>query len=285
MTATLNTVSDVVDQYGAYDGIPDHEYHSDKTSLSSSGARALLNENPAIFRWNQDHPKPAKKDEFDVGHAAHALVLGEGAEIVDIGFDAYTTIAAKEARDTAYAENKTPLRSSDYRAVHAMVAELRKHPLAEALFGNGVAERSLYYPDPETGVTLRARPDFMPHRGAGRQLIVDYKTSTTSSPSKFAKSADDFGYYMQDPWYRDAVIGLGIDDDPAFIFVNQMKTAPYLVSVVELDRDAVELGRRRNRQAVDLFAHCTSTNTWPGWGDEPHLVSLPAWTHRRFEEI
>jgi hypothetical protein len=279
-------MSDLVEQPGQYDGIPDSEYHADKGSLSSSGARKLLPPStPFQFKWERDHPRTETKDYFDLGHAAHTLVLGEGAEIVELEFDAWTTKASKEARDKVWAEGKTPLLSKDFRKVHEMAAAIKQHPLAEALFSSGVAERSLYYRDVETGVMLRARPDWLPTRGRGRLIITDYKTAASADPSKFGKSAGDFGYHQQDAWYRDAAIALGLDDDPAFVFVVQQKEAPYTVSIVELGRDAVNLGRRLNRAAIDLYAKCEANNHWPGWGDEPHLVSLPSYVHYKAEEI
>ena len=49
-------------------------YHADRGSLSSTGARKLL-ECPARFRHEQLSPPPAK-GVFDFGKLAHKLVLG-----------------------------------------------------------------------------------------------------------------------------------------------------------------------------------------------------------------
>lgn len=272
-------------EIGMYDGVPDSVYHRDQMSLSSSGARKLLPPScPAIFKWEREHPRESTST-FDVGHAAHTLVLGEGAEIVSLEFDTWSTKAAKEARAAAWAENKTPLLEKDFKTVHAMAAALRSHPLADLLFRNGVAERSMYYRDTETGVMLRARPDWLPEHSRSRLIITDYKTAASANPAKFSKSAAEYGYHQQHPWYCDAAVALGLDDDPAFLFVVQEKTAPYTVSVIELDADAVNLGRRLNRAAIDLYAKCEANDHWPGWGDDVHQVSLPAWAHYQSEEF
>ncbi|MGC7220097.1 recE, partial [Mycobacteroides abscessus subsp. massiliense] len=69
---------------GMYSGIPDEVYHGDRTSLSSSGARALLAPScPEIFRHQQLEP-PAPKPQYDFGHVAHKFVLGEGSEIAEL---------------------------------------------------------------------------------------------------------------------------------------------------------------------------------------------------------
>lgn len=268
-------MSNVVDTEGVYADIPDHVYHSDKGSLSSSGARSLLTKTPARFRHDQDSPRESTT-AFDIGHAAHALVLGYGEPIAEIEADSWRTKAAKDARDEAYAEGKTPLLSEDVRRVEAMAAALREHPLAEVLFSEGEPERSMYWRDAQTGVWLRSRPDWLPTR-PGRLIVTDYKTSTTANPRKFEKSALDYGYHQQHAWYVDGIKELGIDEDPAFLFVVQEKEPPYLVSVCQLDEDAVELGRRRNREAIDLYAKCVADDHWPGFGYEVHQISLPTW--------
>lgn len=279
-------MSDIVDSEGVYADIPDHVYHSDKNSLSSSGARKLLPPScPAIFRWEQDHP-PAPKDEYDMGHAVHTMILGVGAPIARIDVESWTTKAAREQRDAARSDGKVPLKAADYDAAAAMAASVRRHPVAAALFRNGVAEHSIYWRDPETDVMLRARPDWMPHTTpGGRLILVDYKTTTSANPTKFAKSAADYGYHQQAEWYRDGAAASGLSEDPAFVFVVQEKSPPYLVSVVELDNDALMLGRRLNRRAIDIYAECSAANHWPTWGDDVHLVSLPAWAFYQHAEV
>ncbi|MCK0517903.1 PD-(D/E)XK nuclease-like domain-containing protein [Williamsia sp. DF01-3] len=266
-------------EVGIYADIPDAVYHADRNSLSSSGARKLLPPScPAIFRYEQDQP-PEIKTEFEFGHAAHTLVLGKGADLVDVGFDSWATKASKEARDAARAAGKTPLKSEDYAKAHAMAAAVKRNPVAAALLENGTPELSMYWDDPETGSRLRCRPDWLTHTTTGRPLCVDYKTTAKSAqPAAFGKSAADFGYHQQAPFYLDGLEANGLAD-AAFLFVVQSKVAPYLVSVVELDPEAIALGRDLNRAAIRLFADCMATDTWPSYGDHIHLVNIPQYAY------
>ncbi|WP_326600555.1 PD-(D/E)XK nuclease-like domain-containing protein [Rhodococcus sp. PD04] len=279
-------MSDVVDAPGLYLDVPEAIYHGDRGTLSQSGAKKLLPPScPAIFHYEREHP-PAPKDVFDIGSAAHALVLGVGDPIARLDFDDWKTKAAREARDEARAEGKTPLLAKDYETVHAMAAALRKHPLAATLFADGRPEVSAFWTDAETGVGRRARFDWLPNADPRRRRVIpDYKTTSDANPSKFAKSAADFGYYMQAPWYLDAIAATEGDTEAAFLFVVQSKTPPYLVSVVELDHDALMLGHRLNRRALEIYAECESSGVWPGYGDDVHYVSLPSWVHYEKEEL
>lgn len=263
---------------GVYSGITDVEYHADRGSLSSSGARDLLDPScPAIFRHEQDQP-PNPKPEYDFGHGAHKYVLGEGSDIVEIEYADWKTKAAQDARKTAWAEHKVPLLSKDVVKAKAMAAAVREHPVARALLdADGQPELSGYWTDPETGVRLRFRPDRLCQL-RGRIICVDYKTSTNASPAHFSKQAANFGYFQQHPWYLD---GLAAHDiiDVSFVFITQSKSAPYPVSVMQLRPEAVEFGRQRNRRAVDLYAKCVASDHWPAYGDGLSMVDLPRWAY------
>lgn len=281
-------MSDIVDVEGAYDGIPDHVYHSDKASLSSSGARKLLTTCPAIFRHERDHPRSPTK-AFDLGHAAHSLVLGEGAELREIpakilaSNGAATTKEAKAFVEKARAEDAVALKPDEYRQVHDMAAQITANPSAAFLLRSGVPERSLFWQDPATGMWLRARPDWTTSDATGRTVIVDYKTSTSANPDDFRSSAAKYGYHQQAPFYLDGMAALGVHDC-GFVFVVQDKSPPYLVSVVELTADAMLLGRDLNRRAIEIYAECTAADEWPAYGEQIHLIDLPKWAYYSAEE-
>lgn len=267
---------------GIYTGISDTDYHADPRSLSSSGARALLQPGgPAKFRYAQDHPTQPSAT-FDLGHAVHTAVLGEGGNFVDTGFDAWTTKAAKDARDAAREAGDVPLKSSEYRKVIAMRDAVLGHELGEILFADGRSELSIYHHDEHTGTRLRARPDWMPN--SSRPMIIDLKTTEDADPAAFVrKSVPKYGYHQQDPWYRDAVRAAGMGDDPQFLFVLVEKSAPYLVSVVELPNEALAIGRSLNRPAIDLYARCVDTDTWPGYDPIIHRIDVPEWAYAAAE--
>lgn len=259
------------------------EYHADPVpggSLSSSGARKLLPPScPAIFQYEREHGQEPKI-EFDIGHAAHKLVLGDGPELVVVDADSWRTNAAKDAAKEARERGAVPLLPDDHAQVEAMAAALREHPVAAALFDpdRGTAEESLFWRDQPTGIMRRARLDWLPEPGRGRLIIPDYKTCASADPDALAKSVHRFGYHQQASFYLDGVQALGLGDETAaFVFVCQEKKAPYLVTIIELDAMALRIGGIRNRRAIDIFVECTATNHWPGYSDGIELLSLPAW--------
>lgn len=282
MTATETPTTAGIADPGIYQ-MTDEQYHADPVaggSLSSSGARQILPPGcPAKFRYQQEHGQPPKR-EFDLGHAAHRLVLGAGPEIEVIEADTYRTKAAKEQRDEAYARGAVPLLAAEHDQVQAMATALRQHPVANALFdpSRGAPEQTIVWRDHRTGVMRRARFDWLPPQGSGRLIIPDYKTCRSADPQALARAAYTFGYHQQADWYRAGAQALGIaGDDAAFVFVCQEKDPPYLVTIVELDASAMRIGAIRNRRAIDIYAHCRDSGHWPAYEEGIALLALPPW--------
>jgi hypothetical protein len=277
-----------VTEPGLVHDMPNSVYHADPYvggSVSNSDAQLILKA-PALYRWKRDNPSNGTT-AMNLGSAAHTRVLGAGDELVKIDAAEYRTNDAKHARDRALREGKIPLlgvskpgKTCEWDVVDEMARVLETHELAPLLFAQGAAEVSAFYVCPETGVRRRCRFDFLPNKVDGQRLIVpDYKSTQDADPDRFGKHAADFGYDMADYTYTAALAALGIDSDARFVFVNQETTAPYLVSLTELnDRDR-EVGRSKTLRALRKYQECMATDTWPGYAPRIHKVSLPSWAH------
>lgn len=273
---------------GVYD-IPVDEYHLDPVvggSLSSSGARMLLSPScPAKFRYEQDHRGEAPpKRHFDIGHAAHQLVLGAGPDLVVVEAENYRTRAAQDAQDEAHARGAVPLLTHEHDQVQAMAAALREHPVAGPLFSpeRGTPEVSLIWYDGPTGVTRRSRFDWLPHPGRGRLIIPDYKTCARGDLDTLTRAMHQHGYHLQADYYLAGAQALGLaGTDAAFVFVAQEKTPPYLVTIFEPDSIAMQIAAAKNRRALQIYAWCTENDHWPAYHEGIALLALPPWVERQ----
>lgn len=275
-------MSVIVTGPGVYRGMPESVYHADpipEGSLSNSGAKLIL-ESPARFRWAMDNP--TTKRAFDFGKAAHAEVLGTGALVVTVPTElcakngAWSTTDAKEFISKSQAAGLTVLKPEDLTVIADMAEALREHPIVRLLLKDGDAEGSYFWRDPETSVMMRARMDWMTRLPGGRPCIVDYKTTGRSAnPARFGWEARDYGYHMQDVCYREAADIL-VEPGHAFLFIVQEKTAPYLVSVCEMDDDLRDVGAQRHRVARRLYLDCRTRDEWPGYAPIVHTISARA---------
>ena len=269
---------------GFHEGIPEADYHADRTSLSHSGVKTIL-QAPAIFRHQQDHP--VTKRVFDLGSAAHRLVLGAGEPIVVVErtdtktgevteAEDYKTPSARAHAEQIRAEHGIPLLRKEYDAVQAMADVLSSHSAAMELLSVGTPEVSAYAPDEATGVLRRCRYDWL-----GPSILTDYKTAESADPFAFGRKAADYGYHIQAAWYLDVAADLGHPAE-AFAFVVQAKTPPYLVTVIELVPAAIQRGRDLAARGLQMYRDCTEAGLWPGYVPDDTksvVVNLPEWAY------
>lgn len=284
----MTTIDLAITEPGVYE-MTNNEYHADPVpggSLSSTGARKLLNTCPALFDYERRNP-PKSTPAFDTGNAAHDTLLGGGPEIVVCDYPDWRKTAARDEAAEHRLRGAVPILPHERAEIDAMVAAVRAHPVAGSLFepGSGKPEASLFWTDERTAVNRRARLDWLPDPGSGRLIVPDLKTTRSAKREDFAKSAMNFGYHQQGPYYLDGVTALDLGDDPVFVYVAVEKTPPYLVNVIQLDVIASRIGAALNRDAIDLYAQCQASGIWPGYGNgEVELASLPTYYERKFED-
>lgn len=259
---------------GLYHDMSTETYHADPVpggSLSATRAKLLLTEGgPAKYRYRIDHGQEPTAS-FDLGHAAHKLVLGEGETLVEIDAPDWRTKAAREAREIARAAGHVPLLSTDMRRVEDMAEALSRNLLAvESLMGE--REVALFHQH-DSGIMLRSRLDVM-----GAEYTTDYKSCADASSEGFTRAVWRYGYHMQAAWYR-RMRGWVTGQWLPYRLVAQEKTAPYLVSVWEPTADYLELGEADMDAAIAIYAECLETGQWPGYPTEIQALMPPEWAY------
>jgi hypothetical protein len=261
--------------------LPDDAYHS-LPELSSSQAKALL-ESPARFNYWRNKRRPEKK-AYDVGHAVHAKVLGVGMGIEVLDFDNYRTKASQEERDAAYADGLTPMLRKEMQPIEDMAESVLKHPTAAALLSQpGNSEVSVLSTDPNTGVPVRARFDYLPYPRTPRAIALDLKTTDDASPASFVKSIVEYGYDVSQEWYRDTY-RWATGEEVEFAFVVVEKRPPYLVAHYRLPEQFVAMGSRKANEARVQYAEFTASGVWPGYSPEIEPLEPPMWAVIQHEE-
>ena len=176
--------------------------------------------------------------------------------------------------------DKTLLAAADYDALLSMRQSLMDHPIASKLLkARGRAELSYVWESRyrgSEGMLCKARADRVTKLD-GMPVLVDLKTCKDSSPAEFKRSVATFGYQMQAAFYADGLNCL----EPAeyrFLFIAVEKTAPYAVTVCELDKASLEDGRLKAERAMALYAEAKETRTWSGYEPVIHEISTPIWS-------
>lgn len=266
-------------------------YHDDqldeRPSLSASIAHLLCTASPAHARaahprLNRTYRREEKK-KFDVGIAAHAMLL-EGRDIVTVVDAAnWTTKAAREARDDARAQGRIPLLPHEFGDVELMVLAVREqltqHHADPPLFTAGLPEQTLVWE--EDGVVCRARVDWLrdDHR-----TCDDLKTTTRSAnPESWSRTLFSIGCDVQAAFYLRGVRAL-TGATPEFRWCVAESAAPYALSVVSPAPDVLELAHRKVGYAIRLWRDCLTTEQWPGYPTDTCYANVPPYEEARWLE-
>lgn len=273
---------------GLYPDVPEDKYHADPVpggSLSHSGIKTLVFDCPAIYDYQRQHPKPSTK-AMDLGTVVHGIVLDTGPAVVVLDYPNYQRKEAQQQRDAAAAAGKIPMLSHQYAEALAIADAVLRRPNAAALFADGDAEVSGFWHDDEYGIWGRLRIDWLTWID-GMPTIVDFKTAASVAPDDRAKSAGEFGYYLQDPYYRRGLAAiLNCDpEDVDFIFAAVSTTPPYLVQEHRLLPVDTQRGAELCRIGMETFRDCTAAGVWPTWSDEITDLPLPSYQRIRAERI
>ena len=251
--------------------MPADVYHS-HDSISNTGLKLMMR-SPAHYKYSDVKDKSTR---FKVtGSALHMACLEP-----DIFYDTYTLLRSSENRMSS--EYKTAkkeygeefvLVKPEIEKIEGMAKSLSKSKIYECIDNyNCDKELSGFAIDPETGLMCRHRFDAIIDG-----IAIDLKTTTDARPHAFSKKILDFGYHIQAAFYAEQYKWITGDDIEKFIFAAIETSAPYAVKIYELDQESIEAGRKKYRQALNEYAQCKASNTWPSYDQEIETIGIPQW--------
>lgn len=259
-------------------------YHADDTgdtpTLSASIAQLLITRSPAHAKaahpkLNPDYERETES-KWDIGTAAHSLLL-EGIENVHIvQADNWRTKAAQEERDEARANGRVPLLANQWDRVRRMVdaanRQLDNQHLNPRPFTDGTPEVCIAFDI--DGVKCRALVDWV-HTGG--VAVADYKTtSAIAHPAAWGKTALAIGADIQVVMHSLAVEA-AYGSVPEWVYVVQETYEPFALSVLRPAPSFVALGTDKVRAAVKVWRDCLTTNRWPGYPMGVSPLEPPPW--------
>lgn len=290
----------MIDKPGLFDDVNERDYHADPVqpapSLSSSIAKLLVTRSPRHAWYEHPRLRTAKALEveaptraMDIGTAAHKLILGRGRDISEIVADDFKTKAAREIRDNARAEGRTPVLSHDMANVR-LLAEAFRDQLAgtefAGLLDQGDAEVTGVWQE-AGGIWCRMRVDWLPAaaRDGGHITVLDLKTTGGSGhPDDWQRTAFDMGYDFQDAHYKRGLMRLlpGVRS-VRFVFAVLEQDPPYGLAFNEFGGQAAEEAAILMELARGLWGECLRRGEWPGYSTETTHIDPPKWRSERAE--
>lgn len=278
---------------GIYPAMSNEDYHR-AAGISKSGLDVFGAKNPALYKWRYlDDNEGETTRPMVIGSATHTRVLEPTLYpkhyVVDPGFNRRTKQGKLDAeafeKDHPGAVILTP---SESEIVEGIADSLNNHPTAKHILSKGEAEVSYFAKDPDTGVIIKARPDW-----ETGDILWDLKTCQDASLDEFSKTIFHRRYYLQAAMYVHVVNLAQMEKFNAgriqnFGFIAVEKKPPYQVALYVVDDDIIFYGLQEFREEIAAYQECLKSGRWPGYNDDKITeIELPPWglnqLSRRFD--
>ena len=279
---------DPANPIGVWRGIPEADYHADKTTLSASSAKVLLGKRSPEDSWHLRFGtfchiallEPERLAEYVCLDAA--AIAGNNPK-TGKPYDSPTMTGKwKAAVAEAEQDGKTVVSQEDWDRMRGILDAIAVHPTAQKLLDLSTEHELSAYAEHETGAIVRGRFDLF-----GPGLITDLKTTTNGDPAKFGARAYDFGYHISAANYLDLAAAHDLDVQ-GFAFLNAEKEptpgGKYRISVVDLTDRAIQKGREDMAEACRRWLANGRVVDLPDYGDGFWTVDLPAYAYRDHDQ-
>jgi hypothetical protein len=261
---------------GFIEDMPNETYHSTE-GVSKSGLDKI-SRSPAYFKGSK-RKEPTRA--MAVGTAIHAAILEpvrfeEDYVITDAPLR--TAKAYKDAK--AIHGGELTLTAPEGEKVRGMRESVESnYDAMRFLSVDGKAELSAFCVDPETGINIRARFDWITDSG----IVVDVKKTQDVRASKFAKSVNDYRYHVQEAMYSFIYKQITGEDLKAFYFLAVEEEAPHSNQMFLLDDTSREIGAYYFRRDLRIYAECINSGKWPHPDNGEGVIELPNWAINQYE--
>lgn len=277
---------------GIHLDVPTADYFADPClvpSLTQSIASVLLSQSPrhAALKHPRLNPawEPYEDTKFNIGNAAHKLLIGRGKELVIVEADDWRTKAAKEARNEALESGKVAILSHQHKTAVDMAASFHEQcaqvPECVGAFmpGGGSAGEVVIIAEYE-GVTLRSMVDWM----RDTRHLDDLKTTGLGAyPERLPYAMADGGWDLQAAMQERILDVLDPENQGRrhHYFYLQENDDPYELTVCELPESVMTIGRAKLDKAIRIWRSCMENNRWPGYARVVHSPVYPPYLEAR----
>ena len=263
-----------------HQGIPNEEYHREE-GLNASKLRRMMR-SPLHYFANKD--EQATGDHLRFGANFHALIESPEnfRERYRIAPEVNMRTNAGKAEMQAFIESLGPndmmIKADEVEDLTGMANSIRSHSRVRNILKNGIAETSLWVTDPDTGLILKCRPDFITERGH----LIDIKTTRNAHEDFFMgqifsnRTQSPF-YVLQAAHYVHCLKLAGVCKSESMTIIAVEKSKPWGIKVYPLDIGCLGVGEQWRDKLTKQYAECLESGVWPGYPEKIIPVVPPNW--------
>lgn len=289
---------------GIYQDISIEQYHAEKDWVSSSGMKYVMKSLRHYWYYLQGTFN-SEKSHFDFGNAFELALLDpdEFDRKVAVEKDIFNAIFE------ANPETKSPRSTTMYKEWFNEQKRLNRYVISEEgeesfvyienmlrschmdstikrLINNINYQVSIFWEDKETGLKMKARPDFVKTH---KDIIVDVKTAVDGSKEAFGKAIGNNDLWLQAAMQIEGVIASGLMDKvDAYYWLVVEKKPPFNATIYHFQPDDIAWALDNLAYYKKLLADAIKSNSFVGYTQQADnqygivSVELPAWIKTNF---
>lgn len=275
MDAALTTP--FIDGPGIYHNMPNETYHADRSAVSSSQLKRIL-QSPSHYISGLD-AQDESTEALMFGTALHCALLepDEFPERYVVMPEFNKRTKEGKARMEAFeelAKGKTLITREWNERLKGMVASARRHKAVQEMLSHGEPELAFVWEDPETRVLCKIKTDWFQSGIA----IWDAKSAADASKDAFSRACGRFGYHLSAAMYQ-AGVAAHTGEFLPWRFVAIEKEYPFACAVYTASERFIRKGQRAFRDGLALLKQCRESGVYPGYQPNHQIedIDLPGW--------
>ncbi len=255
---------------GIFHNLSFEDYCADP-AINQSILKMFLDVTPADVRSHMDEERTKPTKALRVGTIEHYLLLQpeEYPKMVVVRPDHWKDWKTNDAKAWRDEQEMNGRLVTDYKElfnIHGMHDAVRAHRISGPLFRRGSAEVSLFAHDPEVGLDLKTRIDWLPDPSLildGPVPTVDLKTDRDVHPDTFRRTIRYRRYYFQAFVNLRMCQLLGLERTCALICAVKNEP-PFTVEMSQIGARWLEQAHVEYLAACRIYKECLETGVWPG---------------------
>lgn len=171
--------------------------------------------------------------------------------------------------------------AESFETIEEMLSSCYQDKVIQGLIKNTEYQLSCYWTDPETGIQLKTRPDFVKRK---KNVIVNVKTTIDGSPKGFQRDCVEHDYFLQAIIEITGCVASGLMEkvDNYFWLVVE-KVPPYNATVYDFKSEDIASMRMTLEYTLNKIRKAQESELWPGYSQEADnehgilTMALPTW--------
>lgn len=256
---------------GVYHGVPETVYRQ-APGVANSTLNHMHPPSRCLHHLTQPPEKPTVA--MVMGTLIHDAILKQPSKAVAVTPETYPADPkpkpwnfnadyCREWRDAQESARRIVLKPHELAEINGCIRSILTTTECAGIFSRGNSEVSVF--TKRGDILTKSRIDWVP---VDVNFLVDIKkvSEGMADPVAFAKLAVDRGYHRQAWSYLSAWNAETGETREHMAFIVVESEPPHPVSIVFLDADTIEAGRREYEERLAKFDECFRSGVWPGYG-------------------